>query len=83
MRINRNVLFVDSPEARRRKETERNFNEHVKILPKDANIHVDIAITPYKMVTFQLHEPYVALVVENETMINTQKEVFELLWEKS
>jgi sugar-specific transcriptional regulator TrmB len=80
MRINRNVLFVDSKEARRRKETERNFNEHVRILPKDSNIHVDMCSTPYKLVFFQLHEPLAALVVENQTMINTQKEVFEMLW---
>lgn len=80
MNINRNVLFVDSPLAQKRKETEKNFNEKVKLLPKDANIHVDMAITPYKLVTFQLHEPLVALVVENKTMIDTQKEVFELLW---
>ena len=83
MRINRNVLFVDSPEARRRKETERNFNEKVRLIPKDANIHVDMAITPYKLVIFQLHEPLVALVIENKTMIDTQKEIFELLWSKS
>jgi sugar-specific transcriptional regulator TrmB len=83
MRINRKVLFVDSPLAQKRKETERNFNEKVKLLPKDANIHVDMAITPYKLINFQLHEPLVALVVENQTMINTQKEIFELLWNKS
>ena len=83
MRINRNVLFVDSPLAQRRKETERNFNEKVKILPKDTNIHVDMAITPYKLVIFQLREPLDALVVENQSMITAQKEVFELLWSKS
>lgn len=83
MNINRNVLFVDSPLAQKRKEIERNFNEKVKLLPKDANIHIDMAITPYKLVIFQLHEPLVALLIENQTMINAQKEIFELLWNKS
>lgn len=83
LRLNRNVLFVDSKDARRRKETEKNFNEHVKILPKDANIHVDMVITPYKLVIFQLHEPLVALLIENQTMIDTQKEIFEMLWNKN
>jgi sugar-specific transcriptional regulator TrmB len=83
MRITRNVLFVDSAEARRRKVTERNFNEHVRILPKDSNIHVDMCITPYKLIFFQLHEPLAALVVENQTMIHAQKEVFELLWKST
>ncbi len=78
-----NLLFVDSEIARHRKKTERNYSENVRLLPKDANIHVDMVITPYKLVMFQLHEPLVALVLENKTMINTQKELFELLWNKS
>ena len=78
-----NLLFVDSETAQARKRTERNYNENVRLLPKDANIHVDMVITPYKLVMFQLHHPLVALVVENKTMINTQKEIFELLWNKS
>lgn len=82
-KVDRRVLFVDSPEARRRKEFERNHNELVKILPADSNIHVDLCITPYKLVIFQLHNPLVALVVENTTMIETQKSVFGMLWEKS
>ncbi len=82
-RVDRRVLFVDSPEAQARKKYERNFNEVVKILPPDSNIHVDLCITPYKLVIFQLHQPLVALVIENETMITTQKVMFELLWDKS
>ena len=82
-KVDRRVLFVDSPEAQKRKRFEKNFNEQVKILPKDSNIHVDLCVTPYKLVFFQLHEPFVALVVENETMISAQKEVFEMLWNKS
>lgn len=82
-RVDRRVLFVDSPAARARKEHERNFNELVKILPKDSNIHVDLCITPYKLVFFQLHQPLVALVVENETMIETQKAIFEMLWKNT
>jgi sugar-specific transcriptional regulator TrmB len=78
-----NLLFVDSETAQKRKRTERNYNENIRLLPKDTNIHVDMVITPYKLVMFQLHEPLVALVLENKTMINTQKELFELLWNKS
>jgi sugar-specific transcriptional regulator TrmB len=82
-KVDRRVLFVDSPEAQKRKLTERNFNEQVKILPGNANIHVDLCITPYKLLIFQLHQPLVALVIENETMIETQKIMFEMLWDKS
>ena len=80
--IETKLLFTDSDLAQKRKQTERNYNEEIKLLPKDSNIHVDIVITPYKLVMFQLHEPLVALVIENKTMINTQKALFEILWNK-
>lgn len=78
-----NLLFVDSDAAQKRVQFQRNFNEEVRLLPKDADIHVDMVITPKKLVIFQLHEPRVALVVENQSMINVQKELFELLWKSS
>ena len=80
MGIKAHLLAVDSPAAQKRKEFARNHNNEVKFLPKDANIHVDMVITPYKLVIFQLHEPMVALVVENQSMITVQKELFEILW---
>lgn len=83
MRINTKLIFTDSELARRRKQTEKNFNEEIKIITKDTKIHLDFVITPYKLVMFQLHEPLVALVIENQAMINAQKEIFELLWNKT
>lgn len=78
-----NLLFVDTPIARKRKQFERNFNEEIRLIPKDANIHVDMVITPKKLIIFQLYDPMVALVVENQSMITVQKEIFELLWKSS
>ncbi len=75
-----NLLFVDSPAAQKRKQFERNYNEEVRILPRDTNFHVDMVITPHKLVIFQLHEPLVALVIENKTMIEVQKSMFEIIW---
>lgn len=83
MRINTKLIFTDSPLAQNRKQTEKNFNEEIKLIPKDTNIHLDFVITPYKLIMFQLHNPLVALVIENQSMIITQKEIFELLWNKS
>ena len=77
------LLFVDSEVAQKRKQFERNYNEEIRMLPPDANIHVDMVITAHKLVIFQLHEPMVALVVENQSMITVQKELFELLWKAS
>ncbi|MFA6514683.1 MAG: helix-turn-helix domain-containing protein [Candidatus Paceibacterota bacterium] len=83
MSINTKLIFTDSPTAQNRKKTERNFNEEIKIIPDSTNIHLDFVITPYKLVMFQLHNPLIALVIENQSMINAQKEIFDLLWSKS
>jgi len=83
MEVKTKLLFVDSEIAQKRKQTERNFNEEIKILPENSKFHVDLVITPYKLVMFQLYEPLVAIVIENKSMIELQKELFELLWDKS
>ncbi len=80
MAINTKLIFTDSPLAQKRKQTERNFNEEIKIIPQNANIHLDLVVTPYKLVMFQLYSPLVALVIENKSMITAQKEIFDLLW---
>ena len=83
MRVNTKLLFTDSPVAQKRKQTERNFNEEVKLLPADTDIHVDLVITPYKLVMFQLKQPLIAIVIENRAMIEMHKSLFEALWKTS
>jgi len=80
MGIETKLLFTDTELAHKRKKTEQNFNEKVKILPKNSKFHVDLVITPYKLVMFQLHEPKIAIVIENKSIIELQKEMFELIW---
>jgi hypothetical protein len=80
MRIETKLLFVDSPIAQKRKQIERNYNEEVKLLPKESDFHVDLVITPYKLVMFQLKNPLVAIVIENKSIIQIQKTMFETIW---
>ncbi|MBP6884973.1 MAG: hypothetical protein KBC17_04120 [Candidatus Pacebacteria bacterium] len=80
MRVNTKLVFVDSPAAQKRKSTGRNFNEEVKLLPKDSDFHVDLVITPHKLVMFQLKQPLVAIVIENTSIIKIQQAMFELIW---
>ncbi len=82
MRLETKLLFVDSAIAQERKKTERNFSEEVKLLPKETDMHVDLVVTPYKLVMFQLKLPLMAIVIENHSMVEMHKSLFELLWEK-
>ena len=80
MRIETKLLFTDSPIAQKRITTQKNFNEEVRLLPKDTNIHIDLVVTPYKLVMFQLHAPLIAIVIENKATIEMQKQLFEIIW---
>jgi hypothetical protein len=80
MRINTKLLFTDSPITQKRLATQKNFNEEVRVLPPDSDIHVDLVVTPYKLVMFQLAQPLVAIVIENRAMIEMHKSMFDMLW---
>jgi len=78
--ITTKLLFINSETAQKRKQTERNFNEEIKILPESSKFHVDLVVTPHKLVMFQLFEPKTAIVIENKSIIEIQKQMFELIW---
>ncbi len=80
MRVQTKLVFTDSPTAQKRLATQKNFNEEIRLLPKNSDIHVDLVVTPYKLVMFQLKQPLVALVIENRSMIEMHKSLFEMLW---
>jgi sugar-specific transcriptional regulator TrmB len=80
MRVQTKLLFTDSPTAQKRLTTQKNFNEEIRLLPKESDIHVDLVVTPYKLVMFQLKQPLVALVIENRPMIEMHKNMFDILW---
>jgi len=80
LRVTTKLLFSNSPLAQKRLLTQKNFNEEIQILPDTTDIHVDLVVTPYKLVMFQLKQPLVAIVIENHAMIEMHKNMFELLW---
>jgi sugar-specific transcriptional regulator TrmB len=80
MNIETKLLFTYGDVAEKRKKTEKNFNEEIKILPKESEFHIDLVITPKKLVIFQLHQPLIAIVIENKSIIELQKNMFETIW---
>jgi len=77
------LLFQDSELAREHKKFERNFNEQVKILPEGTKLNVDTILLPNKMVVVDLNVPYMTIVIENRSIIELQKQMFELLWKST
>lgn len=73
-------ILQDSPEARRHKEFEKNYNEAIKILPKDSRLTTNMVIMPKRVVIHQLAPPISAIVIETKSIINMHKELFEIVW---
>ncbi len=74
------LLFQDSEIARKHKKYQKNYNEKVKILPKDTSLTTNMVITPKKVVIHQLTSPILAIVIENKNVSRMNKEMFEIMW---
>lgn len=80
LNINNRMLFRNTEVARERQKLGKILNEEIKLLPEKMNFLSNIVITPYKIVFHQLTAPVITLVIENQSIIKTHQEVFELLW---
>lgn len=80
LNVETKLLFTDCAVAQSRLKTQKNFNEEIKVLPKDTDIHVDLVVTPYKLVMFQMKQPLIALMIENRSMVHMHKNLFEIMW---
>ena len=80
LNLDTRLLFEDSKIAKEHKAKEQIFNQQVKILPKKTKINIDLIITPQKIVIHQLIPPIMAIVIENKSIIQMQKEFFEIMW---
>jgi sugar-specific transcriptional regulator TrmB len=78
--INIRLLLQDSPAAREAKKFEKNYNEKVKILPAGTNLTTNLVVTPQRALIHQLVPPILGIVIENKSVIQMHKEMFEIIW---
>ena len=78
--INIRVLMQDSESAREQKKIERNFNWHIKIMPPGFSLTTNMVIIPGRVVINQLKPPLLAMVIENDSIVQMNRELFEILW---
>lgn len=74
------VLLQNSETAQIFKQKEKNYNEEVKILPKDTQLTTNLVIIPKMVVIHQLTPPIMAIVIENKNIVQMHKEMFEIMW---
>ena len=78
--INIRVLLQNTPVAKEYKQNEKNYNTAVKILPAETKLSTNLVIIPKKIVIHQLTPPIMAIVIENKSVIQMHRELFEIIW---
>lgn len=83
LNIKTRLLFQNSQISQEHKKFEKNFNEQIKILPDGVNLNVDTILLPNKMIVVELLPPYNITVIENQSIVELHREMFELIWNKT
>lgn len=78
--INIRMLLLPSEDAARYKKLERNFNFHIRLLPKQTKLTTNLVVIPQRVVVQQLTQPIIAVVIENKSAIQMHREMFEIIW---
>jgi len=80
LNIKTRLLFQDSEISRNHKQFEKNYNESIKILPESSPLNVDTILLPNKLIVLELTPPYITTIIENRSIIELHREMFELIW---
>ncbi len=81
-KLNTNIrlLFQNSEVAREFKKKEQIYNEKIKILPQETELTTNLVIIPRRVLIHQLTHPIIGIVIENRSVIQMHKEMFEIIW---
>lgn len=74
------LLLVPNQAAVHYLKQERRYNFSIKLLPPRTHLTTNLVIIPSKLVIHQLIVPIHAVVIENRSMIQMHREIYELLW---
>ncbi len=80
LNVKTRLLFQESKIAREHKGFEKNFNEEIRILPGETSLHVDTLLLPRKLIISELLPPYKVIVIENQSIVELHREMFEMIW---
>jgi len=81
LNINIRLLLQDTPTAREQKKMERQHNQHIKILPAGFKLSANVVMIPRRLILNQYKMSPLAMVIENESIIQTNRELFEIIWQ--
>jgi len=74
------VLLLDSPKAQELKKFEKNYYEEARILTEGTTLSTNLLITPDTILVQQVQPPVFGLRIENKSLIQMHREMFDLIW---
>jgi len=74
------MMFQECELGHKWKKMEKNFNSKVKMLPKEAAFKTNLILTPQRILLHQLTPPVIGIVIENKSVIQLHKEMYEIIW---
>ncbi len=76
------LISQNSDIAQEHQKFQRNYNEEFKIFDNNISINIDMVLTSNKLIIVDLLPPLTTLVIENKNIIELQKQMFEIIWNK-
>jgi len=74
------MLLQPSDTAQRLIKNQANVNAKAKLLPPGAPLTTNLIITSQQVLMHQMIPPILAIVIENKSVIQMHKEMFEIMW---
>jgi HTH-type transcriptional regulator, sugar sensing transcriptional regulator len=62
------------------KKNQARYNQQVRFLPPGTQLTTNLVIIPAKVVMHQVTPPILVLVVENRSIVQLHRELFEMIW---
>lgn len=62
------------------KKNKISYSIETKYLPKGVELTSNLVVSPKKVVIHRVTPPIIAIVIENESVVQMQKEMFEIIW---
>ena len=75
------ILLQNTPGATDYKKNEKLYCLEAKKLPANNRLTTNLVIIPKKVVIHQLTPPAMAIVIENKSIIQLHRELFETIWQ--
>ena len=74
------TIIQKSESGRYYKTIEQQTNQTIRFFPDGTTMTANLVITPYRIIITQIVAPIVTIVIENKSIVQMQKEEFEIIW---